>query len=46
MIIHHRERLSLRPSLIKFNGGGLSWTLAVFYVTLFAMGYGQMVLNI
>jgi len=25
---------------------GLSWTLAVFYVTLFAMGYGQKILDI
>ena len=36
---------SLRASLIKFNRG-LSWTLAVFSITLLATGYGQTILDI
>ncbi len=36
---------SLRPRLIKFNRG-LSWTLAVFSITLLATGYGQTILDI
>lgn len=36
---------SLRPRLIKFNRW-LSWTLAVFSLTVLATGYGQTVLDI